>query len=1265
MIIEKIMEKKTLEKFTNKYQLSKTLRFELIPQGETLLNIEKSGLLKQDEQRAENYKLTKKIIDEYHKDFINKVLDGLKLKDLDEYFDLYKIAKRDDSQKKQFEDAQCKLRKQIAERFTKHPNQELQVKFKNLFNKELIKVDLLNFVKTADEILLVKGFENFTTYFTGFNENRANMYSAEDKSTAIGFRLVHQNLPKFIDNKGIFEKVLESPVHEKFPLILSELESVLQVNKIEEIFDLDYFSETLTQIGIDKYNYLLGGYTSDDGKTKIQGLNEYINLYNQQVKDKKLKIAKLKPLFKQILSDRNAISFLPEEFKTDAELLESVEQLYQELNTLVLQLQNNDSTTLPILLKQLPEFDLSKIFIKNDLGLTDIAKKMFGNWGVFQQAVNADFDNNYKGKLKKETEKYEEEQNKYFKRFDSFSIHYLNQSLLLLNDPKYSKNIAEYFAQLGEVKADNTVSLFEQVTLKYEIAEETLKTYDVNNNLSQDQFSVDKIKDFLDSIKAIQHFIKPLLGKGNEPEKDEKFYSEFEKLWQILDQVTQLYNKVRNYLTRKPYSLEKIKLNFENSTLLDGWDVNKEEANASVLFVKEGNYYLGIMDKKHNKVFREIPKTKSTENYQKVNYKLLPGASKMLPKVFFSNSNIGYFAPSEEILRIRNHGSHTKNGQPQDGYDKLDFSVTDCRKIIDFFKASINKHNEWTNYGFEFKPTIQYESIDEFYREVENQGYTISYTNIGDDYINQLVCEGKLYLFKIYNKDFSPNSKGTPNMHTLYWKMLFNNDNLKDVVYKLNGQAEIFYRKRSIKSENTIIHKANQVINNKNELNTKKQSTFTYDIIKDRRFTLDKFQFHVPITLNFKAKGIGSINTDVNQEIQHEGISHIIGIDRGERHLLYLTVIDLAGNIKEQFSLNEIVNEHNGNNYKTNYHNLLDAKEGGRDEARKNWKTIETIKELKEGYLSQVIHKITELMVKYNAIVVLEDLNMGFMRGRQKVEKQVYQKFEKMLIDKLNYYVDKKKNPTEIGGSLNALQLTNKFESFQKMGKQSGFLYYVPAWNTSKMDPVTGFVNLFQIKYESIEKAQAFFGQFKAINYNSDANYFEFSFDYSQFTNKAEGTQTNWTICSYGMRIKTFRNPAKNNQWDNEEINLTEAFETLLNKYAIKYKSIDIKSGILNQTDKAFFEELIFLFKLMLQMRNSITNSTIDYLISPVANASGQFYHSDKAASNLPQNADANGAYNIARKGLWVIEQIKQTVDLRKIKLAITNKEWLAFAQKK
>ena len=72
----------------------------------------------------------------------------------------------------------------------------------------------------------------------------------------------------------------------------------------------------------------------------------------------------------------------------------------------------------------------------------------------------------------------------------------------------------------------------------------------------------------------------------------------------------------------------------------------------------------------------------------------------------------------------------------------------------------------------------------------------------------------------------------------------------------------------------------------------------------------------------------------------------------------------------------------------------------------------------------------------------------------------------------------------------------------------------------------------------------------------------------------------------------------------------------------------------------------------------------MDYLISPVINANGIFYDSRKCGKNLPQNADANGAYNIARKGLWIIEQIKQSNDLTKLKLAIGNKDWLRYAQR-
>ena len=295
--------------------------------------------------------------------------------------------------------------------------------------------------------------------------------------------------------------------------------------------------------------------------------------------------------------------------------------------------------------------------------------------------------------------------------------------------------------------------------------------------------------------------------------------------------------------------------------------------------------------------------------HSKIDYKLLPGANKMLPKVFFSKSRIDEFAPSEAIVSSYKRGTHKKGA---------DFNLAECHRLIDFFKQSINKHEDWSKFGFHFSDTKTYEDISGFYREVEQQGYMLSSRPVSSSYIDTLVSEGKLYLFRIWNKDFSEFSKGTPNLHTLYWKMLFDERNLSDVVYKLNGQAEVFYRKASIKPENRIVHKANQPVANKNELNTKIASTFEYDIIKDKRYTVDKFQFHVPITINFKAAGQTNINTIVQDAIRQEEFSHIIGIDRGERHLLYLSLIDLKGNIVKQMTLNEIINEYKGQTYKTN-----------------------------------------------------------------------------------------------------------------------------------------------------------------------------------------------------------------------------------------------------------------------------------------------------------------------------------------------------------
>ena len=1238
----------SMKDLTGQYSLSKTLRFELKPIGKTLEHIEQKGLLTQDEQRAEEYEQMKGIIDRYHKAFITMCLRNCKIKvnntddeldSLEEYSSLLSKSKRDADDEDKLEKIKENLRKQIVNAF-KSGNT-----YGDLFKKELIKNHLPDFVTDEEEKQVVEHFCNFTTYFTGFHDNRKNMYSDEAKSTAIAYRLIHENFPRFFDNIRSFAKISESEVANRFPEIESAFSLYLNVEHIADMFHVDYFPVVLTQEQIDVYNNIIGGKTEEDG-TKIQGINEYINLYNQHHPDVKLPF--LKPLYKMILSDKVALSWLPEEFENDEEMLTAINDFYKSVQPVIF---GDDENCIRHLLTNIAEYNTDHIYISNDLGLTGISQQLFDQYSIFEDAIKDELRRNVKQtpKEKRNPELLEERIKNLFKKEKSFSISYLDS---LIKD-KGEDTIESYYAKLGAFDRDGkqTVNLLTQIEMAYIAAKEVLDGK--YNNINQSEEATKYIKDLLDAFKSLQHYIKPLLGSGEEAEKDNVFSSQLLNVWEALDVVTPLYNKVRNWLTRKPYSTKKIKLNFENAQLLGGWDMNKEADYASVLLRKNNQYYLAIMDKKHNHAFDIETLPSDGACFEKIDYKLLPGANKMLPKVFFSKSRINEFAPSTDIQIAYRQETHKKG---------KNFNLADCHRLIDFFKQSIAKHEDWSKFPFHFSDTSTYEDISGFYREVEQQGYTIGFRNISESYIYRLVDEGKLYLFQIWNKDFSDYSKGTPNMHTLYWKALFDKANLADVVYKLNGQAEVFYRKRSLQKENTTVHKALQPIKNKNTQNEKSTSTFDYDIVKDRRYTVDKFHFHVPITINFKSSGRPNINEHVLDIIRHHGIEHVIGIDRGERHLLYLSLIDLKGRIIKQMTLNEI-KQQTGGNYGTNYKELLAAREGDRAEARRNWKKIENIKDLKAGYLSQVVHVIAQMMVEYNAIVVLEDLNMGFMRGRQKIERSVYEQFEHMLIDKLNFYVDKKKEACAPGGLLHGLQLANKFESFNKLGKQSGCLFYVPAWNTSKIDPVTGFVNMLDARYESVESSRRFFSRFDVIRYNEEKNWFEFTFDYNNFHAKLDGTKTQWTLCTYGSRIKTFRNPAKLNQWDNEEVVLTDEFKKVFANAGINIHG-NLKEAICSLAKREHLEPLMHLMKLLLQLRNSKTNSEVDYMLSPVAE-NGVFYDSRSCNGNLPIDADANGAYNIARKGLWVLRQIQDSKPGDKLNLALSNKEWLRFVQEK
>ena len=320
--------------------------------------------MENDEKRNEDYKKLKKLMDEYYRAYIDEALSNVHLSDLDRYAELYSIQNKSDKEVAEFKKIQQQMRKQIV-KFLKD-GKDHQYIFKGKLIKEILPEFFNDESGSRKEDLdLIKSFKDFTVMCGGFWENRKNMFSAEEKSTAIAYRVVHENLPKFMNNIRIFRLFIDEKVD-----CSEKLLEKAGVNALSEVFELDYFNNTLSQRGIELYNCILGGFTEDE-KHKVQGVNELINLHNQQTKEKK--IPQLQPLYKQILSDTKSLSFLSDAFENDGEVLATVKALYDEFHEEILSERGLISTTL----QNIEKYDSKGIFVKNDLTITGLSNSLF------------------------------------------------------------------------------------------------------------------------------------------------------------------------------------------------------------------------------------------------------------------------------------------------------------------------------------------------------------------------------------------------------------------------------------------------------------------------------------------------------------------------------------------------------------------------------------------------------------------------------------------------------------------------------------------------------------------------------------------------------------------------------------------------------------------------------------------------------------------------------------------------------------------------
>ena len=1277
MKIDSIMKEGKLPR----YKLSKTIQFELKPVGRTMQTF-KEKFLGNDLLRASAYPEVKEILDGLHKDLLEEVLSNMPSQEWTELADAYETYSNSDKGKESknaLAKKQTEFRKRIVEQLKKDVRYSL---LKESTPKKLFK-SLQNESKKTGKPLsnALKTFISFSCYFRGYQDNRLNIYSDKPQATAAANRAINENFPRFLQNRA---KIAH--IQEKYPSIIAdaekELAPLLKGEKISTLFDIQSYGKYLAQSGIDYFNNILGGYVVDGG-VKAKGVNEFINLFKQQNTEAKddRKLAPLTPLYKQILSDRTSASVIPPIFESDEQALASLKVFLTEYLE-SFEIAGRSVDILNELQKHVGEVTLRDgIWIDRE-ELAFISKECFdGDWSKLKNFIEDEAEQRFSAER---TQKKKKDAIDNWLKRPAYELSEFRGLKEEVAEGEKGKDISELW------RGEKCKAVFESARAAIVAVQSVWASSNAGEvKLRERKGDVEKIKSALDAVVDVLHFVKPLHA-GEGIYRDEAFYSEFDSLYDALNAVVPLYNKVRNYLTKKPGDVDHIKLMFDNPALASGWDLNNEGLNKCILFFKEGNCFLGVMGKGKMPDFSKLAVKYDTECYRKMVYRQIQEASK-----YFSIKQVRPQNPPQFVLEWM-----------ESGFDKKSLTRDQLAKLIgyiinDFIPnySSLRDNKGKPYFKFSFKKPSEYESWKEFTDHIDSMcPYYIAFENIPSKEMDKLVEEGKMCLFQLWNKDFSASSTGRPNLHTQYWRAAFDEeDNLKNVVIKLNGEAELFYRPAVIKE--LFRHKMGEKMVNRrtsdgesipetihkeifdilnglkrpSELSAEAKKWMksgklvikdvTHDIVKDRRFTEDKLSFHVALTLNAKEpKSPKAFNDSVRLFLNDNPDVNIIGIDRGERNLLYLTLINQKGEILEQCSLNEIGLREGHKAF--DYHSKLNQLEKDRDNARKSWTQIGNIKDLKEGYLSQVVQKIARMMIEHNAIVVLEDLNYGFKRGRFHIEKQVYQKFEKALITKLNYLVFKDRSAREPGGVLNAYQLTAPFESFEKLGKQTGFIFYVPAGYTSKIDPTTGFTNLFNTKKcTNSNGIKEFFSRFDSIRYEAHRQAFAFSFDYSNFKTSQESEKKKWTVYTATRRL-VFKKCDRGNSGGYVEINPTAILANAISAQGAEIRDgFDLLAFVKNteptRENAKFFQMLFYAFDRTLQMRNSCADE--DYIESPVLNANGVMFDSRCAGNDLPKDADANGAYHIALKGLLLLKE-RMSVE-GKTDLKIEHKAWFRFVQ--
>lgn len=1054
--------------FTNRESITKSLSFELIPQGKTSDNIKENKVIEYEENLAQAAEDLMQLYDGFYRQTINDIIKMVQLP-VNEFYQAF-LSRKDDAARYEeiklslFQEFYRQMNLYITEKYRK-----LDRMFDGTFGKEIFPVwaeknltfdAYQKYVQASDQV------SKCDSYFSSYRIARKTIFSDNEFNTVAG-RTVLENMPIFFENMHIWEEITD----------------VLGDTSIDSsVFSLTDIMRYLTYEGIEAYN------------TVISSLN--ILIQNKNQKDNgKIKLFRNK-LKHQILSEKENEEWHP--IATGEELMASIQTLLS--NTII----EGKSE----ILKETYSRDLLKIYINGSTALADLSYILTGKWDYYRECFKE------KGISLKEKHYDLFHVRNTYKEWSQFNLEYKTAVKKLVEECQKTKStlVSKLKKSEPEDSMDEIREYFDAITGIRRFVKNFIPSdlddldYDavfyedilaLSEELDAAALAQSRIRSYFtrkpkDMTKKERHcFGNPAIYLAGWNNVNEYKIAPGEQFLAMKDGKI-YYGKASAGTRGIPVSDEPFENSYEKFSFKR--IVNAHMQLPKWIFSKsiKAEFAAGTEEVTRYDLLEPMTITKD----QFVSYSL--GEFKKN-----SEARTAWIDLCKEYIRIspnfQQFGIDVDNMRASSEYENLN----------DFY----NELNAQT-----YRMYKQYIDADMLNSMVES----------GDAYLFLLYSTGRMYSDNCSN-DYANILKYILSDECMAKKDVRLNSDVEITYRKACKENHITHEKGSVLVNKTDIngdsipddaYRALYLYYNgkvgtlpeiaKPYFNLAVTKKADRDLIKDKRYAQDKWFISMSYKLNPNPEKKGKLNEMVREAYHVEDNPNILTVVRGEKNLLYYTLT--GKDIHESGSLNVI----NG----TDYGKILKELTYERKEAQRKWDNSKKVVNYKDTYILQAVSFIVKKAIANDAVILIESIDTKFKQKRMCVDNQVYQKFEDMLVKRLSCFSDPHIPMGEPGSLINPLQLAST--KYTK-GKQNGILFKVNNARTAQADEKTGFINLFKFgEITTLSEKKDFIGRFKSISVDN-RNEVTLTFNYEDFDTKQLGRDyvgydREWELCPFGFR---------------------------------------------------------------------------------------------------------------------------------------------------